>query len=125
MIGTAVFPNCLSVRTHRGERPDKMRHPQSANSTDVMEGSLMATQPNNTTSIEICNTLCSTKRHQIKAQNALAVKLVWLSIVRLILPFASSPSAGAREIAPGPQRCVIMEVLCHYLISLTSERSLP
>jgi hypothetical protein len=119
MFGTAVSPNCMPVRTHRGERPDKMRHPQSSNSTDVMEGFLMTTQLNNTTSINFCNTY----RHQNNNQNSLTVKL-WLGLLQLFHFFGSPFASARREIAPGPQGCVIMDVPCHYLIDKRKETSM-
>lgn len=55
MSVSTVFPTCAPARTHRGERPDKMRHPRSGRSADVMEGSLLATQSNDTTTAVIRN----------------------------------------------------------------------
>jgi len=56
MCSKVAFPNCIPARTRRGERPDKKRHPQSSNSTDVKEGSNDPTQLNITTSVQFCNT---------------------------------------------------------------------
>ena len=119
MCGTVAFPNCIPARTRRGERPDKKRHPQSYSSTDVKEGSNDPTQLNITTSVQFCNTY----RHQNIFKYASPVKL-WLSVVQLS-PFVGSPAAGARtEIAPGPPGCVIMDVLCRYLIDMRKESSM-
>jgi hypothetical protein len=62
MLGNLQFPKRTPARTHRGERPDKMRHPQSWNSTDVME-SLMdsISKFNNTTIVPLFNPNCHKK----------------------------------------------------------------
>ena len=117
MFGTTLFPNCMPVRTLRGERPVKIRHPQSCNSTDVMEGFLAPTKLNNTTSLIFCNTYGRQNNHQ----NILTVNLLLGVILRSFL--WNLPAAGARKFAPGPQGCVIMDIPCRYLIDKRKEVS--
>ena len=79
MLPNTYHFNRRSARTHRGERPDKMRHPQSCNSTDVMEGFEMPTnQFDDTTSALNCKPY----RHQINANFTSTVKLLseWLVV---------------------------------------------
>ena len=118
MFGTTLFPNCMTVRTLRGERPVKMRHPQSSSSTDVMEGFLTPTKLNNTTSLIFCNTYGRQNNHQ----NTLTINLLLFVIRRSLL--WDFPAAGARKFAPGPQGCVIMDTPCRYLIDKRKELSM-
>ena len=117
MFGTTLFPNCMPARTHRGERPDKKRHPQSSSSTDVKKG-FVCTQSNNTTSLIFCNTYGRQNNHQ----NILTVNLL-LGIIRRS-PYWVFLAAGARKFAPGPQGCVIMDIPCRYLIDKRKELSM-
>ena len=114
MFGTTLFPNRTTVRTHRGERPVKMRHPQSYSSTDVKKG-FVCTQSNNTTSFIFCNTYGRQNNHQ----NNLTVNLL-LDIIRRS-PYWVFLAAGTRKLAPGPQGCVIMDTPCRYLIDKRKE----
>ena len=118
MFGTTLFPNRTPVRTFRGERPVKMRHPQSSNSTDVLGGFLIPTKLNNTTSLIFCNTYGRQNNHQ----NNLAINLLLFIIRRSLL--WDLPAAGARKFAPGPQGCVIMDTPCRYLIDKRNEFSM-
>ena len=118
MFGTTLFPNCTTVRTLRGEMPVKMRHPQSCNSTDVMEGFLAPTKLNNTTSLIFCNTYGRQNNHQ----NILTVNLL-LDIIRRS-PYWVFLAAGARKLALGLQGCVIMDTPCRYLIDERKELSM-
>ena len=117
MFGTTLFPNCMPARIHRGERPGKKRHPQSYSSTDVKKG-FVCTQSNNTTSLIFCNTYGRQNNHQ----NVLPIKLL-LGFLRRSLRW-DFPAAGARKFAPGPQRCVIMDTPCRYLIDKRRELSM-
>ena len=117
MFGTTLFPNRTPVSTFRGERPVKMRHPQSYSSTDVKKG-FVCTQSNNTTSLIFCNTYGRQNNHQ----NNLTVNLL-LDIIRRSTYWVFL-AAGARKLAPGPQGCVIMDTPCRYLIDKRKELSM-
>ena len=123
MFGTTLFPNCMPVRTLRGERPVKMRHPQSCNSTDVMEGFLAPTKLNNTTSLIFCNTYGRQNNHR----NILTINLL-LVVIRLshlwVFSLWGFLATGARKFAQGPQGCVIMDIPCRYLIDKRKELSM-
>jgi hypothetical protein len=114
MVGT-VFPKRIPARTNRGERPDKMRHPQRCNSTDV-SGTFINTHPNNTISLEICNPY----RHEKIYKNTPKVRW-WLKDLRLF-SLVGFPLVLTRKIPLGPLGCVIMGAPCHYLID-REERS--
>ena len=86
MFDTTIFPNCMPARTHRGERPDKKRHPQSSSSTDVLGGFLIPTKLNNTTSLIFCNTYGRQNNHQ----NILTVNL----LLDILIGFFSLPAQG-------------------------------
>ena len=122
MFDTTFFPNCMPARTHRGERPDKKRHPQSSSSTDVKKG-FVCTQSNNTTSLIFCNTYGRLNNHQ----NNLTINLL-LGILRLshlwVFSLWGFPATGARKFAQGPQGCVIMDIPCRYLIDKRKEVSM-
>ena len=114
MVGT-VFPKRIPARTNRGEMPDKMRHPQSGNSTDV-SGTFINTHPHNTISSKFCNPYC----HEKIYKNNPTVRW-WLKVLRLF-SLVGFPLALTRKIPPGPLGCVIMGAACHYLID-REERS--
>ena len=122
MFDTTFFPNCMPATTHRGERPDKKRHPQSTSSTDVKKG-FVCTQSNNTTSLIFCNTYGRLNNHQ----NNLTINLL-LGILRLshlwVFSLWGFPATGARKFAQGPQGCVIMDIPCRYLIDKRKEVSM-
>jgi len=122
MFGTTLFPNRIPARTHRGERPDKKRHPQSSSSTDVKKG-FVCTQSNNTTSLIFCNTYGRLNNHQ----NNLTINLL-LGILRLshlwVFSLWGFPATGVRKFAQGPQGCVIMDIPCRYLIDKRKEVSM-
>src|SRR5271157_4259996 len=115
--------NCGSARTNRGERPDKMRHPQSGNSTDVMEGLVDTIHIHNTTSALNCNT----NRHQININFMLTVKLLWEWLGAVLFPFyfIYSTSRGRRgEIRAGTHRMCDHGRPLSYSVNL-QRRSLP
>ena len=122
MFGTTLFPNRTPVRTFRGERPGKKRHPQSYSSTDVKKG-FVCTQSNNTTSLIFCNTYGRQNNHQ----NVLPIKLL-LGVLRRshlwVFSLWNFLAAGARKFAQGPQGCVIMDIPCRYLIDKRKELSM-
>ena len=89
MFGTTFFPNRTTVRTFRGERPVKMRHPQSSSSTDVKKG-FVCTQSNNTTSLIFCNTYGRQNNHQ----NTLTINLLLGVIRRSLLWDFPLPAQG-------------------------------
>ena len=101
MFGTMIFPNCMPARTHRGERPDKKRHPQSYSSTDVKKG-FVCTQSNNTTSLIFCNTYGRLNNHQ----NNLTINLL-LVVIQLshlwVFSLWDFLAAGAKKFPPGPK----------------------
>ena len=82
MFGITLFLNCMPARTRRGERPVKMRHPQSSSSTDVMEGSSVQTQPNNTTTSSVTPNFFNPNRHQNTIQKCRTVEW-WLGFAIL------------------------------------------
>jgi len=99
MLPRKVSPSSNTARTCRGERPDKKRHPQSWNSTDVMEGPLMDTQPNNTT----VNSIFNTYRHQIILDHALKVES-GLCMRQFNYPNSQVPPTRREEIRAGSHR---------------------
>jgi|GEM_PF-3959173 len=116
--------NCGSARTNRGERPDKMRHPQSGHSTDVMEGFDMPTNHiHNTTSALNCNT----NRHPININFMLTVKLLWEWLGAVLFPFYFVyPNSRDRrgEIRAGTHRMCDHGRPLSYSVNLR-KRSLP
>lgn len=101
MIYELLFLARSTARTRRGERPVKMRHPQSGNSTDVMKGFLVKTQLNNTTTSPASPKFCNTNRHENPLQNCWTVEF-WLSIAASYVSNPWFPLSGARvKITPG------------------------
>jgi hypothetical protein len=93
-----------TARTQRGERPVKMRHPQSWRSTDVMEGFLVKTQLNNTTTSFVPSNFCNTNRRQNANQKCWTVEF-WLSMVpRFLSIFWISPLRREGEPRAGSHR---------------------
>jgi len=94
MIGKSRFPKCKPARTRRGERPDKMRHPQSGNSTDVKE-SLVDTISyfNNTTIVSFFNPY----RHQ-------KISLIFSTLELLLGSFCSNCQHFFLGESPPPAR---------------------
>ena len=120
MFGTKISPNRMPARTHRDERPDKKRHPQSSSSTDIMEGFLLPTRLDITTSLLFCNI----NGNQKILQKILTIKILLLGGVGL-MPAWKSPAAGVREeIAAGPPGCVLMDTPRRYLTDRRKEVSM-
>jgi hypothetical protein len=82
-----------------------------------MEGFLIPTKLNNTTSLIFCNTYGRQNDHQ----NILTINLL-LGVIRRSLQW-NFPPAGAKKFALGPQGCVIMDIPCRYLIDKRKEVS--
>jgi len=92
-----------------------MRHPLNTNSTDAMEGFLMPTKLNNTTSFLFCNTYGRQNNHQ----NPSTINLL-LGVIRRSHRW-NFPATGARKFAPGLPECVTMDTLYRYLIDKRKE----
>jgi hypothetical protein len=101
MFTLLFFPPGPTARTIRGERPVKTRHPQSANSTDVIKGSQMITHHNHTTTSPVSSHFYNPNGRQKNLQICLTLEFSSMA-VPLISASRLSPLRRQAENRLGP-----------------------